>query len=294
MLNMNKIEFSIIIPVYNQEKYIEKCLQSAVNQNFDGNFEIIAINDGSCDKSGKLLDKFHGNEKVKIYNNENRGVSYSRNFGLEEAKGEYIIFLDADDYLDINALRNFKKANPDNNADIILAPFYGIRENRGDIKKYLPTSKKLFISPKGKNIQNTNGKILESNFELCTKAYRKRFLEENNVKFLPYKAAEDLPFFYQTMLKAQNIIICQEPVYFYRKGHKKWINKEVLNEVINAILKTDEIVKSYSEYKKIKFIYLKNSYRVLLYWCKQFKNLPNKGEFYMFSLKLFIRNLIDI
>lgn len=297
MLNMNEIEFSIIIPVFNQEKYIEKCILSALEQDFKGGYEIIAVNDGSTDKSKEILDNFKDREKLKIFHNENHGVSYSRNFALKVTKGNYIVFLDADDYLDKSALKNIKSINPENTADIILAPFYAVRENKGDAKKFLPLPKKLFNAAHGsdfKNIQNTEGKILEANFELCTKAYRKDFLKENNIEFQPFKIAEDLPFFYNTILNAKKILICKKPVYFYRKGHKKGFTPADINETINAILAADKIVKKYSDYKTIKRLYIKNTGKVLSYWCKKFNNLPNRGIFYTFCLKLFIRNLIDI
>lgn len=311
MLNMNEMEFSIIIPVYNQEKYIEECLKSALNQKFNETYEIIVVNDGSTDKSGEILNKFK-DEKLTVYNNENFGVSYSRNFALSKAGGKYIIFLDGDDYLSLDALQNFKETNLkancgaglEGNADIIFAPFYAIREKRGDVKLYPPG-----------NIKENNIKtpFLGGNFEVCTKAYRKEFLTENNIEFLPLKAAEDLPFYYETMLKAKNVAVSNKPLYYYRKGHKAKFNTQAIEEVKKAILETDRVVKNCDfNFMEIKNDFLQNSLKVCFYWCKQFRKTEGGYSFYLFcsrylkglgvnfkdlfkfSIKVFISNLVDI
>lgn len=98
-------KFSIIIPVYNVEEYIEKCLDSVFNQT-EKDFEVIVVNDGTRDKSMDIVKKY----QVKIINQKNQGLSAARNKGVEEASGEYIIFLDSDDYLEKNLLREIKES----------------------------------------------------------------------------------------------------------------------------------------------------------------------------------------
>ena len=88
------VTLSIIIPVYNGEKYIKRCLDSIFTQSFE-NYEVIIVNDGSTDNTKNILDELK-NDKLKIYNNENHGVSYSRNFGIEHSIGEYIMFVDVE------------------------------------------------------------------------------------------------------------------------------------------------------------------------------------------------------
>ncbi len=92
---------SIIIPVYNGEKVIERCLNSILNKNKSKEFEVLVINDGSKDNTYGIIEKLaKEDERLKIYNNENHGVSYTRNYGIEKATGKYIMFVDADDYLE--------------------------------------------------------------------------------------------------------------------------------------------------------------------------------------------------
>ena len=94
---------SVIIPVYNVEPYLEQCLDSVINQTYK-NLEIICINDGSTDNSLKILEKYQKKDnRIKLINQKNKGLSEARNAGLDVAKGEYIAFVDSDDYLELNA-----------------------------------------------------------------------------------------------------------------------------------------------------------------------------------------------
>jgi len=397
MLNMNEIEFSIIIPVYNKEKYVKKCIESALSQNFDKEYEIIATDDGSFDGSGKILEEFEKSvnagdvakdfgKKFFAYYNKNRGVSYTRNFALNKARGRYIIFLDADDYLHPDALLSLYETNKrymqkGGGADIIIAPFYAVRENCRDTKVYYPLKKLIKKAgdcsktgfgdgcsrggngcdggslDKWYNIKNTDGEILRANFELCTKAYRGDFLKngkacaecdinnlnpysggENHadseaedgggmnvngggdgggINFLDFKIAEDLPFFYETMTRAEKIIFCREPFYYYRKGHKDdFKDPGAIDEVIKAFLSADKIMQGYLSCEKfsceklrgVEKIYAKNCFDVLFFWAKKFKKLDKRWDFYRFSgnflkkyglfyrfyLKIFINNTVDI
>ena len=115
----NEVMVSIIIPVYNVEKYLQECLESAINQTYK-NIEIIAINDGSTDSSLAILEEYaskYGN--LKIVNQENKGMSGARNAGLKVANGEYIYFLDSDDFIDLNMIEECVVLAEKNNLDII-------------------------------------------------------------------------------------------------------------------------------------------------------------------------------
>lgn len=100
---MNNIKFSIIVPVYNVEKYLKKCINSILNQTYK-NFEIIIINDGSTDKSKKILETYKDNSNIKIINQSNKGLSVSRNVGIKNSTGDYLLFVDSDDYIENNLL----------------------------------------------------------------------------------------------------------------------------------------------------------------------------------------------
>ena len=117
---MNHEKVSIIIPVYNVESYLAECLESAVNQDHD-NIEIIAINDGSTDGSLSILEKFRETHKnIKIYTIENHGQSIARNMGIKASTGEYILFLDSDDYIEKHTISHCIKKIKNHQADIIF------------------------------------------------------------------------------------------------------------------------------------------------------------------------------
>ena len=132
---MEKIKISVIVPVFNAEKYLKMCLNSLVSQTLK-NIEIICIDDGSTDNSLAILDKFKSkDDRIKIIKQKNYGVSMARNNGISEAQGEYIGFVDADDWVDKDFFEKLYNAAQKYNADIATAGYY----TRGKILR----SKKL-------------------------------------------------------------------------------------------------------------------------------------------------------
>ena len=100
---------SVIIPIYNVEKYLTKCIESVINQTYK-NLEIILVNDGSTDNSKEIIDKYSSiDSRIKVINKKNGGLSDARNVGIELAKGEYITFLDSDDWIELNMYEKLYK-----------------------------------------------------------------------------------------------------------------------------------------------------------------------------------------
>lgn len=147
---MEKIKISVIVPVFNAEKYLKMCLNSLVSQTLK-NIEIICIDDGSTDNSLAILDKFKSkDDRIKIIKQKNYGVSMARNNGISEAQGEYIGFVDADDWVDKDFFEKLYNAAQKYNADIATAGYY----RRGKILR----SKKLNYK-KEEKITNPTEKI---------------------------------------------------------------------------------------------------------------------------------------
>lgn len=113
-MEANKI--SVIVPVYNAEKYLEKCVESILNQTYS-NFELLLINDGSVDNSSKICHSFETDCRVKVYDKENEGVSKTRNSGIAKAEGEYLLFIDSDDYIEPDMFEGLIQAVEENRAD---------------------------------------------------------------------------------------------------------------------------------------------------------------------------------
>lgn len=117
---------SIIVPVYNVEKYLERCLDSLINQSFH-DIEILAINDGSTDRSLEILKKYESTDnRIKIINNSNVGVSETRNIGIMESKGEFIVFVDSDDWIDKDMIEKMYKFMVNEKSDMVISTY--IRE----------------------------------------------------------------------------------------------------------------------------------------------------------------------
>ena len=123
---MKKI--SVIIPVYNVEKYLYRCVDSVLGQTYY-NIEVILIDDGSTDSSPEICDEYQKRDKrVKVIHKKNSGAASSRNIGLSSAKGDYIAFIDSDDYIELDMYENMMKINEEYNCDIVLCDCY--KENK--------------------------------------------------------------------------------------------------------------------------------------------------------------------
>lgn len=203
------ILFSIIVPVYNAEKYIENTLRSVINQD-KSNFEIIVINDGSTDNSLNVIKKIAGNdERIKVYSQKNKGVSCARNLGLDKAKGKYILFLDSDDELPPRTLSNYYGIFQTKNADIIEGNrvIDGKKHNR-----YIKRRKvKLFDHDSAiryfLNCKTISGYV-------SGKAYKRSVLE--NIRFIPsISYGEDGIFFFNVLQKSHRFVYAFFDCYRY-------------------------------------------------------------------------------
>lgn len=134
--------YSVIIPVYNVEKYLDECLHSISSLN-SPDYEIIAVNDGSTDNSAAILNEWEKRlPNLVVINQENRGLSAARNTGLKFSKGEYIAFIDSDDYVDANAMHQLLETARHNNTDICVGDFkvFNDGDNSGFQRKSIPAN----------------------------------------------------------------------------------------------------------------------------------------------------------
>lgn len=180
-------EFSIIIPAYNVEKYIKRCVDSVLNQTYN-NYEVIIVNDGSTDKTLKILNKEYKNDNILIIDKENGGLSSARNAGIDKATGKYIIFLDSDDWWEEDLLKQLNIAIKKSNSDVVgfkLQKYYE-KENKYEINN-LPT----FSSINGVLALN---RLINSNLTFETAvcyAYKSKYWHKNKFRFSEKKLHED-------------------------------------------------------------------------------------------------------
>ena len=207
----NKYKVSVIIPVYNVDKYIEECLDSIINQSLK-DIEIICINDGSSDNSLDILYQYEKlDERVKVINQTNKGLGATRNVGLSLAKGEYIYFMDSDDYLELTALEELYLIAKDKLLDIVIFKLINFHDGSNDKFKSDYYEMKFLenrVNNKVFNYTDVKDCIFEIAVSAPGKLYKKSLISE--MRFPENIIFEDNPFFTEAIFSAKN-------VYFYTK-----------------------------------------------------------------------------
>ncbi len=242
---MNK-KISIIVPIYNVEKYIDKAMESIVNQTYK-NLEIILINDESKDKSIKICEKYIKNDtRIKLVNQKNKGLSGARNTGLENATGDYIMFIDPDDTFELNACENLYKEIEKTNADYVIANYRNMDEDDTkwdkpafDTNKY----KKMQVS-----IKEPTKCFYVMNSGVWNKIFRKEFLDAIKVKFVEKTPAEDAIFTTYCFIKAQKVYYTPEIVYNYRLRESDSISSNCSKEYFLGINRAYKMI--YNNFKE--------------------------------------------
>lgn len=270
---MSKI--SIIVPIYNAEKYLSKCIKSIIKQTFK-NFELILVNDGSIDRSLEICNKYANKDnRIRVITKKNEGCILTRRRGINEAKSEYITFVDADDWIDEYALEIINEEINKNNSDIIVFNYYRVFKNLTIIKRknksfYFEKEKKLYEDGEVKEDLVTayfHGHPFPAN--LWGKVYKKECLNiENkyikNIKFL----GEDLYMNMEILLNVEKVSLINEYLYFYRCGG--YTNKYMpyfFNDIIEGYKSQKQVIEDYysgQHYGGISIMLL-NTVRTVLY-----------------------------
>lgn len=203
---------SVIVPVYNNAKYLNRCVESIVNQTYK-NLEIILVDDGSSDNSAEICDEWaQRDSRVKSVHKENGGVSSARNFGIELSSGKYIGFVDSDDWLELNMYETLIKLLQDNNADFSVCNIEFCDDNGKDLKKY---------SYPASLIQNEDCfcEAISNNYfyPACyNKLFRSDIIKNNNIGFpINISIAEDLMFVVSVSKYAKIIVSTEHKLYNY-------------------------------------------------------------------------------
>ena len=204
---MSKI--SIIVPVYNTEKYLSKCLNSLIKQTYK-DIEIIVVNDGSKDKSLEIAKKFAKQDnRIKVFNKENGGLSSARNFGIEKASGEYIGFVDSDDYIKENMFEILYNMIKEANAKIAICGWYLVEDNQ--IRTCNFKCKKLVLNDE-QAIDMLLNHVSFDNFA-CNKLFHRALFKD--VIFPVGELLEDLSTIYKLIHEAKVIVVDSNPLYYY-------------------------------------------------------------------------------
>ena len=234
---------SVIVPVYNSEKYIKRCIESILNQSFS-EFELILINDGSKDNSQKILEEYKKKyeDKIELVNQTNIGVAKTRNKAIKLAKGQYIMFIDNDDYIDKDYIEKHMQKIEETNADLVMSGY-----RRINIDKKVLFKQKLLNTDWSKYI------ILAP----WAKVYNKEFLLKNNIEFLDYGIGEDVYYNLVAFSKNPRIEIIDYIGYNWffntksvsntsQRGLSKDVDiRVVLTKILSEYTKRDELMNYY-------------------------------------------------
>lgn len=241
-MNSN-IKISIIIPVYNVEKYLRQCLDSIIYQTFK-DFECICINDGSTDNSLSILEEYAKKDKrFRILSQQNQGVGVARNFGLRIAVGEYILFVDSDDFIDNNFCEKLYNNAKKYNSDIVFGgriAFNDTKRNKCNMSKSLGITTTTEI-----NEQNLSLFFCRIMVVFCggaNKLVKRNILVNNNIYFYNVRRVEDQPFYALLFLYIKTISIDETSCYYCRINSVNSLTKDT-NEMLKAALKSFETLK---------------------------------------------------
>ena len=197
------VKVSVIVPIYNTEKYLSRCIESLINQS-EKDIEIILLNDGSTDKSEEVINSYK-DKRIKYIKKENTGIGSTRNLGINKSKGEYLMFIDSDDYIDLKCVEKMYNYAIKNKSDLVISDFYKDYGNKLEEIK----------------IQKFNGSSLKENPKIinyinlgpCNKLYKKEILKdtyfEENLKY------EDAPFVIKALKNAHKITKINECLSYY-------------------------------------------------------------------------------
>lgn len=216
------IKISIIVPVYNVEKYLDKCLNSLINQT-NQNFEAIIVNDGSTDGSEKIVKKYDNNPMIKYFKKKNGGLSSARNYGIKKASGDYLLFLDGDDYLEKDAVDILLK-QVEKNYDIIVFNIKSINEDK-------VINDKSF----NKDIEDDFNRYIVSAPSACNKLIKKEIFIKNNLEFKKGVYYEDLELIPSLALYTKKIKFIDNKLYNYIVRNNSILNQSKFNPKIDDI-----------------------------------------------------------
>lgn len=261
---MNNDLISVIVPVYNSEKYISKCIEAIINQTYK-NLEIILIDDGSKDKSEEICKKYQEKFKeiIKCHSIPNSGPSKARNYGIDNAKGKYLIFLDSDDIIENDYIE--KMLEHIQNYDLVICGYNLIKvDKKENIKINMPTQ---IIDKENMINLLQNDKMLNT---LWNKIYRRDIIKNNNIKFDEVEfRGEDLLFNLDYISNIKNDIYILDNILY------------------NYFMKSTGLNLGYKEKIITKFKRLNKTY-------KKMTKVTNKNKIYYVAIKLYIHEMVFI
>lgn len=275
---MDKV--SIIVPIYNEEENLKKCIDSLINQTYN-NLEIILINDGSTDKSKKIIDSYQDKRIIAIHK-KNTGIGDTRNTGIDKSTGDYIMFVDSDDYIELNCVETLVKKAKEDNVDLVIANYYLDTPS----KTYEIKFEDLGIT----NIKKDPDLLCKINFAPWNKLYKKELFKDTNSRFPIGIKYEDAPVVVDAVINAQSISFVSDYLFHYvmKKSGETITRDERIFDIITICAMIEkklvghEYINKTNLFVKILMSYLKNS--------RHITNINLRNEF-IDAVYLFLRRV---
>ena len=287
------MDISIIVPVYNVENYLKECLNSLLNQDFDGAYEIICVNDGSTDNSLNILQEYEKtNDKIILIDQVNKGLSGARNLGLKNARGKYIMFLDSDDYLkNKKVLCLLYEEVEKNNLDFVIADFEYDYEDKSKNYRIQRIDKIKNKVMNGREFYDLGIKTKSIMSIVVNKLYKRDFLIENNIWFLENVIYEDMEFTPKVYYLADKVKYIDEVIYAYRQREGSITSNININNLDSYLIVAESLNQFNKNYKSN---VLHNS-ELYMYvnLIKKLKFLENKNQINELKQELKKRNIVN-
>ncbi|WML45813.1 glycosyltransferase [Neobacillus sp. PS3-40] len=278
---------SIIVPVYNTEQYLKKCIDSILKQTFT-NFEIIIVNDGSTDKSGSISDEYATKDnRVKVIHKRNGGLSSARNAGIKIAKGEFIGFVDGDDYIDVNMYYELYRLCRETESDISICKFE--REIKGKLTNKIEAEFNKVMDNQEAMRQLFLGNLYR--FSVCNKLFRKTCFD--NILFPEGRIHEDLSTTYKLFSNSNKAVYTNYKGYVYVKRENSILTSKFNEKRLDAFIGWEEILSFMNQnYPKLsrEFIscFAYSSVDNIFYILDQVENKEKRGS-YLFIIQRLVR-----
>ncbi len=221
------IDISIVVPIYNTGKYLKKCIDSLLNQT-KKEIEIILINDGSTDNSEDIVKEYN-DERIVYFKNKNQGIGKTRNFGIRKSRGDFLMFIDSDDYIREDCCEIMYKNAIKNKSDIVVSDFYKDYYGRYEtikIDSFSPSS-----------LEDNKNLFLIINPGPCNKIYKRELIINNKIIFDEEHKYEDSPFVMNAIAKAKIISKVDEPLSYYciHRGSETTVRDERVFDLLYII-----------------------------------------------------------
>ena len=286
---MKKDLISIIVPIYNVEQYLKKCVDSLVNQTYK-NIEILLIDDGSTDSSGKIADELaNKDDRIKVFHKKNGGLSDARNYGIEKASGKYLSFIDSDDYVSYKMMEILHKNIIDNNCDVSICSYLEFLNEDEIFNDY--NNEKIMLYNSEEAIKCLFSDCSFGNFA-WNKLYKKELFDE--IRYPKGYKMEDIGTTYKIFYKSKKIVYSDFKLYYYFQRQNS-----ILHKIDNKLMQ-DKFDLEYERYVFInnvyadmiesKYYFFKNGVMLYPYISKEMQEKFNK-EFKKFRFIKYKKSL---